>query len=309
VQEKKSPLPNGYKPELDVTEELSEDMASRYRQLIGILRWAVELGRVDILYEVSIMSQHQANPRTGHLEGLYHIFGHLKKRTKQKIVFDPTRVELDESCFQANVDWTEFYGDVAEELPAGMPEPRGKSVIITCFVDSNHAGNTVTRRSHTGILIFVQNAPIIFYSKRQNTVETSTFGSEFVAMRIAKEMIVALRYKLRMFGVPIDGPANVLCDNQGVVKNTSIPESVLNKKHVSIAYHTVREAAAAGILRVGKEDTETNLADLFTKQLSQMRRNQLLACIVYGPYFREEWTDELERQKAAKRQKREESKE
>ena len=118
-------------------------------------------------------------------------------------------------------------------------------------------------------------------------------------------MGASLWYKLRMFGVPIDGPANVLCDNQGVVKNTSIPESVLNKKHVSIAYHSVREAAAAGILRVGKEDTETNLADLFTKQLSQARRNQLLACIVYGPYFREEWTDELERQKEAKRQKHE----
>ena len=154
-----------------------------------------------------------------------------------------------------------------------MPEPRGKPVVITCFVDSNHAGNTVTRQLHTGILIFVQNAPIIFYSKRQNTVETSTFGSKFVAMRIAKEMIVALQYKLRMFGVPIEGPANVFCDNQGVVKNTSIPESVLNKKDVSIAYHAVQEAAAAGILRVGKKDTKTNLADLFMKQLPKVRRN------------------------------------
>jgi hypothetical protein len=108
-----------------------------------------------------------------------------------------------------------------------------------------------------------------------------------------------------MFGVPIDGPANVLCDNQGVVKNTSIPESVLNKKHVSIAYHAVREAAAAGILRVGKEDTETNLADLFTKQLSQGRRNQLLACIVYGPYFREEWSDHIEKEKEKRRNRRE----
>jgi hypothetical protein len=279
-------------------------MSSRYRQLIGIIRWAIELGRVDILYEVSIMSQYQAAPRIGHLEGLYHIFGHLKIRIKQKIVFDPTNIKMDETCFQANADWTEFYGDVTEELLIGMPEPRGKPVVITCFVDSNHAGNNVTRRSHTGILIFVQNAPIIFYSKRQNTVETSTFGSEFVAMRIAKEMIVALRYKMRMFGVPIDGPANVLCDNQGVVKITSIPESVLNKKHVSIAYHTVREVAAAGILRVGKEDTETNLADLFTKQLSQAQRNQLLACIVYGPYFRVEWTDELERRKEERQSKR-----
>jgi hypothetical protein len=87
-----------------------------------------------------------------------------------------------------------------------MPTPLGKPVCISCFVDANHAGNVITRRSHTGILIYVQNAPIIWFSKRQNTVESSSFGSEFVALRIAKEMLVALRYKIRMFGVPIDGP-------------------------------------------------------------------------------------------------------
>jgi hypothetical protein len=103
-------------------------------------------------------------------------------------------------------------------------------------------------------------------------VEAATFGSEFVALRICKEMIVALRYKLRMFGIPIDGPANVFCDNRGVVKNVSIPESTLMKKHNAINYHTVREAVAAGILRVGKEDGETNLADLLTKVLTGEKR-------------------------------------
>ena len=83
---------------------------------------------------------------------------------------------------------------------------------------------------------------------------------------------MALRYKLRMFGVPIDGPANIFCDNRGVVKNVSIPESTLMKKHNAINYHAVREAAAAGILRVGKEDGETNLADLLTKVLNGEKR-------------------------------------
>ena len=83
---------------------------------------------------------------------------------------------------------------------------------------------------------------------------------------------MALRYKLRMFGIPIDGPANIFCDNRGVVKNVSIPESMLMKKHNAINYHAVREAAAAGILRVGKEDGETNLADLLTKVLNGEKR-------------------------------------
>ena len=92
---------------------------------------------------------------------------------------------------------------------------------------------------------------------------------------------MALRYKLRMFGINIDGPANVFCDNRGVVKNASVPESVLQKKHNAINYHVVREAVAAGIIRVGKENGETNLADLLTKVLNGERRNKLCMHIMW----------------------------
>jgi hypothetical protein len=104
----------------------------------------------------------------------------------------------------------------------------------------------------------------------------STFGSKFVALRNACDVIISLRYKLRMFGVPLEGPAQVYCDNQGVVKNTSIPVSELRKKHNAINYHAVREAAAAGVLEVHKDDTQPNLADLFTKVLPADRRRELL---------------------------------
>ena len=79
----------------------------------------------------------------------------------------------------------------------------------------------------------------MWLSRRQNTVETSTFGSEFVALRTCRDMIIALRYKLRMFGIPLEGAAQVFYDNQGVVKNTSVPESVLTKKHNAVNYHAV----------------------------------------------------------------------
>ena len=100
-------------------------------------------------------------------------------------------------------------------------------------------------------------------------------------MRIAVDLIESLRYKLRMFGVPIDGPANVYCDNEAVYKNTVIPESTLKKKHHSIAYHRCREAVAAGTIRVAKQGTEKNLADLFTKVLTAMRRRFLLDRFTY----------------------------
>ena len=180
---------------------------------------------------------------------VYHIFAYLKKHPDMgRLAYDSKAPYIDENVFYHNADWKELYGNVEEELPPNMPRPRGHMVTISAFVDANHAGNVVTRRSHSGIFIFVQNAPIVWFSKRQNTVESATFGSEFVALRICKDLIVALRYKLRMFGILIDGPANVFCDNCGAVKNTSIPESTLIKKHNAINYHVVREAVVAGIL-------------------------------------------------------------
>ena len=278
----KSPFSSmSYRPETDTTDECDHDNSSRFSQLVGVLRWAVELGRIDIYTEVSLLSQHLALPRVGHLEAVYHVFAYLNKHEKSSLIFDPTD-PIPITPTMAKPDWSSFYDDLEEELPPRMPEPLGNPVNIHAFVDANHAGNVVTRRSHTGILIFVQNSPILWVSRRQNTVETSTFGSEFVALRHAKDVIVALRYKLRMFGVPLEGPAQVYCDNQGVVKNTSIPESVLSKKHNAINYHAVREAAAAGVLQVHKEDTATNLADLFTKVLPTDRRRELLGSILYN---------------------------
>ena len=162
-----------------------------------------------------------------------------------------------------------------------MPAPRGQTVSTHCFVDSDHAANTVTRRSQTGLLLFVNRAPVTWFSKTQNTVETSTFGSEFIAMKNAVEHIEALRYNLRMFGIPIEGPTNAFCDNEAVFKNTSIPDSTLKKKHTSICYHRATEAVAARTMWVAKEGTTTNLANLFTKPLTDSRRASLLDRFTY----------------------------
>ena len=95
-------------------------------------------------------------------------------------------------------------------------------------------------------------------------------------MKNAVELVESLRYKLRMFGIPIEGPTNVFCDNDAVCKNTTSPDSTLKKKHHSIAYHRCREAVDAGTMRIAKEDTKTNLSDLFTKILPPPRREELL---------------------------------
>ena len=130
-------------------------------------------------------------------------------------------------------------------------------------------GNLKDRRSQTGILIFLNKAQIHWYSKKQSTVESSTFGAEFCALRVAVDMIEGMRYKLRMFGIPIDGATNIYCDNKAVYKNTVIPESTLKKKHHSIAYHRCREAVAAGTIRVAKQGTPRIL-------LTYLQRDQQL---------------------------------
>ena len=92
-----------------------------------------------------------------------------------------------------------FYPDAEEAVPDNAPTPRGKVIQINAFVDADHAGNKVTRRSHTGFIIFMNMAPVYWYSKRQNCVESSTYSSEMVALRVTLEKIIDLRYKLRMF--------------------------------------------------------------------------------------------------------------
>ena len=116
------------------------------------------------------------------------------------------------------------------------------------FVDSDLAGCELTRRSRTGILMYINRAPVYWSSKRQPATKASTFAAEFRALRAATELIEAQRYKLRMMGTPIDGPAEVRCDNQSVVYNASRPESVLKKKSESISYYYVRERCAMGVL-------------------------------------------------------------
>jgi hypothetical protein len=128
----------------------------------------------------------------------------------------------------------------------------------------------------------LNRAPIIWYSKRQNTVETLTFGSEFIALKTAVEVIEGLRYRVRMMGIELDGATNVFCDNSSIVTNSTKPESTLVKrKHTSIAYHRVREGQAAGVIRIAFEDGKANLADILTKPLPGPRLRELCCKILW----------------------------
>jgi hypothetical protein len=275
-----SPLASGYRPELDASPELDENRASYFASLMGVLRWCIELGRIDIIVEVNLLARFQACPREGHLEQMFHLFAYLKRYNRSSLVFDWTEPSLDETMFK-ECDWKEYYPGATEAIPDNMPEPRGKPVSTTSFVDADHAGCRLTRRSHSGVLIFVNRAPIIWFSKRQATVESSTFGSESIAMRQAIDLIEALRYKLRMMGVPVEEATKVYGDNESVVNATTRPESTLKKKHNAINFHRCREAVAAGHIRVAWINGTDNLADALTKVTIGERRRYLFSRILW----------------------------
>jgi hypothetical protein len=107
-------------------------------------------------------------------------------------------------------------------------------------------------------------------------VETSTYGSELVVSRIASELILGFRYMLRSLGLALDGTALMLGDNMSVVLNTTVPTNVLKKKHSAIAYHRVREAIAARIMRFAYIKSEENVSVVLTNPLSNDKFHYLM---------------------------------
>ena len=281
-----SPWPYEYVSELDTSPELKPDLANYYQSQIGVLHWMVELGRVDIITEVSVLASHMAMPREGHLDAVFHVYAYLKRKHNARIVFDPSYPNIDKKAFKIQ-DWTSFYGNVKEAIPLDMPEPLGKDVDLRLYVDSDHAGDKLVRRSRTGFFIFLNSALINWCSKKQATIETSVFGAEFVAMKHGMEALRGIRYKLRMMGVPILNPSYIQGDNMSVINNTQRPESTLKKKSNEICYHAVRESVAMGESLTGHIPTADNPADLATKIISGAKRQHLVSKLLFDIYDQE----------------------
>jgi hypothetical protein len=282
------PWPRDFCAELDESEELNEKhpkLANMYQSQVGVLQWIVELGRVDIITEVSTLASFLANPRQGHLEAMLQVFAYLQNKHNARTIYDPSYPEIQWENFRDDYDWKRFYGDMKEPIPFDRPKPLGKEVDLRLYCDSDHGGDKRTRRSRTGFFIFLNNALIKGYSKRQPTVETSVFGAEFVSMKTGLETMRGIRYKLRMMGIPIAGPTLVYCDNMSVVHNTTKPESTLKKKSNEICYHFCRESITMGETLVCHIRTHENVADVATKILpSGQKRDYLIRKLLRDIY-------------------------
>jgi hypothetical protein len=117
-----------------------------------------------------MLAAHLAMPREGHLIAVLRVISYWKKHHNARIAFDPTYPEIDYSKFDRK-DWRRFYNDVKEPIPPNAPKPLCKAVVITLYVDADHAGHQVTRRSRTGFIMFINCAVINWSSKKQGSVE------------------------------------------------------------------------------------------------------------------------------------------
>jgi hypothetical protein len=142
----------------------------------------VEVGRINIHTEVSLLSQHLALPRVGHLQAALHIMAYLRSKHNSRMVFDATAPVMDEGQFLRQ-DWSKQYEGAKEAIPPNALTPRGISVTMRMYVHSDHAGDKVSRRSRIGFLIYLNMGLVQWLSKRKSTIETSVFGAEFVAMK------------------------------------------------------------------------------------------------------------------------------
>jgi hypothetical protein len=264
-KERGSPLEQNDHPELDESPLLDTEGISLYQSLIGAAQWVVSLGRFDIMTALVTMSQFRIAPRQGHLERLKQIYGYLRRFKTASL-----RVEVDPPDYshmeQLQHDWSySVYGDVEKLVPKDVPEPLGKPVILSHYCDANLCHDLITGRAVTGILHFVNGMVIDWYSKKQATVETATYGAEFVAARIAIDQIVDLRLFLRYMGIPIVGISYLFGDNQSVFLSSTLLQSSLKKRHNALSYHRVREAIAAKIAGMFKIPTDKNYSDVVTK--------------------------------------------
>ena len=276
-----SPLESGDHPEMDTSEELGNTDTKRYQSMIGSLQWAVSLGRFDIATAVMTLSSFRASPRLGHLKRVQRVYGYLSKFNDSAI-----RIRTKQPDY-SNIDVVEYnwaqsiYGNVKELQPKDAPEPLGLAVTLTTYVDANLYHDMITGRSVSGILHIINQTPFDWYSKKQATVETATYGSEYTAARIAVDHIISHRTLLRYLGVPINQVTYMFGDNRSVVDSSMIPNTRLHKRHTALSFHRVREAIASKILAFIYVPGKINPADILSKHWGYQQIKDMLKPLLF----------------------------
>ena len=212
------------------------------------------------------MSSFRVQPRVGHLDRLKRMFGYLCKFRHYKI-----RFRTEEPDFSAvpcvEYDWSNTtYGNGEEDLPKDAPPPLGKRVVLTHYFDANLMHDVLSGKAVTGIFHLMNKTPMMWFSKKQATSETATYGSEFIACRTCLEQIIDIRNSFRYLGVEVYSKSYVFGDNAAQINSAKVPQAKLNKRHNILSFHFVRDMISKGFILLSHIPSEFNAADIMTKQ-------------------------------------------
>ena len=226
-----TPLPMGYTPHISL-EKASPELLHRYQSVIGSLMYLMLGTRPDINYAVIKLSMYMANPNQSHLDKALYILRYLNGTSKYHLQYD------------------------------GTTENNG---LIT-FCDSDYGSDPDTRKLQSGMLVKLAGAAICWKSRKQDTVALSSTEAEYVSLSDSIRQLIWIRSLLGEIGFEI--PTVPLCgDNQGSLFMAQNPITESRSKHIDIKFHFIRQKIQK-IIQLYYEPTETNVADMLTKNLS-----------------------------------------
>jgi hypothetical protein len=194
------------------------------------------LERFDIAVAIMMMSAFRSAPRKGHLDGVKRICGYLSKMRHSAIKIRPEEPDYSDIP-RAEYNW-EFsvYRGAKEKIPKDVPEPLGKPVVTTTYVDANLYHCMLTGKLVSGVLHLFNKTPADWYAKKQGTLETATYGAKYVAARIATKQIIDNRLSFRYLGVPVKD-SFIFGDNESVVNSSNILAGKLHKRYIALSWH------------------------------------------------------------------------
>ena len=284
---------DGDHPELDDSETLDTAGKLSYQKLIGIQTYLSTATRPDISYAVCSLARFSHAPRRGHMALARRVMGYLKRHPSLAIPASGESPNIDVLATPPIEDDLHLYGEMTDadantDYPPAVPDTELEMV---AFVDADFAHDKVTSRSISGEVIYLGGALVSWSAKRQTTVATSTFASEYNALKRVVETVRALRFTLRSLGIEVTRAAKVFCDNLGTVKSATLESTALKARHELVAYHAVRSAVASGLVTINHVASEDNRADLLTKGFARMAHARLVGLLMVAPDGEQEDAD------------------
>ena len=242
--------------------------------MIGMGQWLIALGRVDIHHAISTLARYSHIATHNHFDDLVRVFEYLNKYPERHLEIRDEN--LDFSDYTDGIDYEQirkgmsaYYPEAESIWDPKWPEPKGEPVQIRVSVDADHATDQKTRRSKTGIFIFIGCNLYKSVSKMQKTVADSTFSAEIIALGHAADETRNLLYTLRSLGIAVEMPIQIFSDSKSAVDNVTIPGSPLKKKHECIHYHKLREGIVCQDWEIFHVDGRHNPSDINTKVVTR----------------------------------------